>query len=376
MTAQKKSMAIWSKHEIYKIHTHIKLIIWLHNEYWEVSNARCVFEEGRAQHSPRCAIYINSALCNSAVKLSYCICRQCIFSPYLHLIWNVYLLYFYCFYNYCGDTFSALGHKGRCRPHARLGKKYAPLERSNQCNICIIPSFFLSITTKSSLKYFFESLGIFWRWFENFFLKIFLCLAKNISVQHLNHNTIRPLYHDRVLMIYRCWKCFYIVQRIFLCIFESYWFVSLGIFLIVQNFFNIYWDYFCVGRWHLHHRIILSLFHNCVLIKVENISLHHQKYFSVILSIFLCMVDNISVYRWEYFCVGRWCEEKCDWGIQAQPCLPPQWNSPSPPSSPPSPSSPSSLPSPSPPSPATPFSSPPSLSPSTSTPSSSIPSPC
>ena len=100
------------------------------------------FGEGKGQ--PRCASYINSALCNSAVKLSYCICRQCIFSPYLHLIWNVYLLYFYCFYNYCGDTFSALGHKGRCRPYALLEKKYAPLERSNQCNICFITSLFLT----------------------------------------------------------------------------------------------------------------------------------------------------------------------------------------------------------------------------------------
>ena len=82
------------------------------------------FGEGKGQ--PRCASYINSALCNSAVKLSYCICRQCIFSPYLHLIWNVYLLYFYCFYNYCGDTFSALGHKGRCRPYALLEKICTP----------------------------------------------------------------------------------------------------------------------------------------------------------------------------------------------------------------------------------------------------------
>ena len=72
---------------------------------------------------------------------------------------------------------------------------------------------------------------------------------------------------------------------------------------------------------HLHHRIFPPLNHD---LDLKNISL---------------LFENIFLYHGEYFCVGRWREEKCDWGIQAQPCLPPQWAPPSPSlTSPPSPS--------------------------------------
>ena len=57
---------------------------------------------------------------------------------------------------------------------------------------------------------------------------------------------------------------------------------------------------------HLHHRIFPPLNHD---LDLKNISL---------------LFENIFLYHGEYFCVCRWREEKCDWGIQAQPCLPPQ----------------------------------------------------
>ena len=105
-----------------------------------MSNARCVFEEGRAQHSPRCAIYINSALCNSAVKLSYCICRQCI----SHLFYILFAMYIYCISTTIVETLLARWGIKEDVDHMHSLKKYAPLERSNQCNLCFIASLFLT----------------------------------------------------------------------------------------------------------------------------------------------------------------------------------------------------------------------------------------
>ena len=111
------------------------------------------------------------------------------------------VLYLYLLYLWCTAVQRILvdvQHKGRCRPYA------SHLERSNWCNICIMLSFFISITTKSSLKlkYFFEFLGIFLPNLNKKIVvfRIFLCLIKHISVQHLHHRITPSLYHDQVLI--------------------------------------------------------------------------------------------------------------------------------------------------------------------------------
>ena len=128
----------------------------------------------------------------------------------------------------------------------------------------------------------------------------FSVFFKNISLQYL---------HRRIWFFLSSTTKSSLKSNIFLC--------------IAENISLLSWEYFSVD---------LGIF-RCW---VENISFLGWEYFCVQLRIFLCWVENISVLSWEYFCVGKWREEKCDWGIQAQPCLPPQWAPPSPSSTSPS----------------------------------------